>query len=454
MGDPMPRARVFEVDDVVTALERVIGDHTRTVSIRGEVVNLRSGRDGRMLWFRLEDPRDGKDARVDCFAWSSDLVDGHVLADGALIQAVARPEFSRRDGSLIIRLRRIEPAGEGAMLRLIEERRRRLSDEGLFDAEAKRPLPFVPRGVGLVTAASGAARADVLRRIEARFPVPVVVVHAAMQGPACVREVIAGISALDAHPRVDVILIARGGGALQDLLPFSDEELVRAIRASGTPVVAGIGHEPDTTLACLAADARGATPTAAADLVVPDRAALAEDVAALGRRLQGAALRGAHRAGRELDLIGVRPGLLRPHDAVVRVPRARVRSLGARLGWAMQGAGSLHGRDLPVLRARMARAARAAWGARAGEVAALRARAMRAGTARSHGAGGRLGVLAARLAVGDPAAPIGRGFALVRDASGAAVTSAAAARAARDVRLSFDDGTVPATVREGEGDNG
>ncbi len=235
-------ARVFEVDDVVSALERVLSEHTRTVRIRGEVVNLRSGRGARMFWFRLEDPRDGMDARVDCFAWATDVGQGYALADGDVVQAVARPEFSRRDGRLIIRLHRIEPAGEGAILRTIEERRRRLAAEGLFDQSLKRALPFVPRGIGLVTARAGAARADVLQRIEARLPVPVIVVQAAMQGSACADEVVRALALLDADPRVDVIIIARGGGSLQDLLPFSDETIVRAIRATRTPVVAGIGH--------------------------------------------------------------------------------------------------------------------------------------------------------------------------------------------------------------------
>jgi exodeoxyribonuclease VII large subunit len=428
MGTTDTGARVFEVDEVVSALERVIADHTRMIAIRGEVVNLRPGRDGRMFWFRLEDPRDGMDARVDCFAWATDVAEGHVLEDGRLVQAVARPEFSRRDGRLIVRLRRIEPAGEGEILRMIDERRRRLAAEGLFDAARKRPLPFVPRGVGLITAAGGAARADVLRRIEGRFPVPMVVVHAAMQGPACADEVVRALAALDADARVDVILLARGGGSLQDLLPFSDEAVVRAVRACATPVVAGIGHEPDVTLACLAADASGATPTAAADLVVPDRAALAEDVGALGRRLTGGLGRLAARARRDLDLLGARPGLLRPHEAVVRRPRERVLGLGARLHRTVV--------DAPTAPAR--------------HLATLRARRERAGDAAGVAAAARLALLGARRVAGDPTAPLDRGFALVRDATGRAITSAAAARQAREVDVEFADGTVPAIVREEE----
>ncbi len=417
-------ARVYEVDEVVTALERVIAQHTRAVYIRGEVVNLRSGRDGRVSWFRLEDPRDGHDARIDCMAFATDVADGHVLADGSVIQAVARPEFSRRDGRLQVRLRRIEPAGEGEILRLIEERRRRLAAEGLFDAALKRPLPFVPRGVGLVTAATGAARADVLRRIESRFPVPVVVAHAAMQGPACADEVSRAVAALDADPRVDVIVIARGGGALQDLLPFSDEQVVRAIRASGTPVVAGIGHQPDVTLACRAADAMAATPTAAADLVVPDGAMLRDDLAALGRRVRAGGRRAVDGARRDLRMLGARPGLVRPHQAVVHRPRLAVAAMGLRLARAGAGATAGPARDLRDLRGRRYRA-----------IAAARS-----------GATARLAVQSARLRAGDPARPLDDGFALVRGADGGIITSAAAAARAGRVTLQFGDGQVAARV--------
>ena len=428
MADDPPRSRVYEVDDVVTALERVIADGTRAVHLRGEVVNLRSGRDGRMLWFRLEDPREGHDARVDCFAFATDVADGHALADGSVIEAIARPEFTRRDGRLIIRLRRIEPAGEGEILRMIEERRRRLAAEGLFDTALKRPLPFVPRAVGMVTAAGGAARADVLRRIADRFAVPVVIMHAAMQGPACAQEVCRAIAALDADPRVDVILVVRGGGALQDLLPFSDEDVVRGIRASGTPVVAGIGHQPDVTLACLAADAHAATPTAAADLVVPERAVLQEDLSALRRRLGFGVLRTVARAQREVALIAARPGRVRPHDAVVRRPRDAVAGLGGRMSRAMVVVV-----DRPRARLR-----------------ALDGRGARALTSAQSVGAARLGGLVARLGAADPARPLAEGYALVRDATGTAVTTARAAARAALVTLEFTDGTITARPVNGE----
>ncbi|MSO44759.1 MAG: exodeoxyribonuclease VII large subunit [Thermoleophilia bacterium] len=417
--------RIFEVNDVVTALERVIADHTRIVRIRGEVVNLRSGRDGRMYWFRLEDTRDGMDARLDCFAWSTDVADGFVLSDGGVIEAVAQPEFSRRDGRLTIHLRRIEPAGEGELLRMIEERRRRLTAEGLFESARKRPLPFVPRCVGLITAAGSSARADVLQRIESRFAVPVVVVHAAMQGVASVREITRALAILDADERVDVILITRGGGSLQDLLPFSDEGLVRAIRAGQTPVVAGIGHEPDVTLVCLAADATGATPTAAADLVVPDRVALRERTGAMGRRLASGSRRAVERARRDLDLVGIRPGLARRHDAVLRAPRERVAVLGTMLVRSVRGITD------PASRA----------------ITSLADRRVRGMDSLATAGGSRVAILAARLGGNDPERPLADGFAVVRDASGGLVTSAAAATAAGHVMLTFADDTVPADVR-------
>ena len=428
----MPSAgssRVFDVDDVVSALERVISEHTRTVRIRGEVVNLRSGRDGRVHWFRLEDPREGHDARLDCMAFATDVADGYALADGRVVEAVARPEFARRDGRLQVRLYRIQPAGEGELIAMLDERRRRLAAEGLFDPSRKQALPFVPRGVGLVTAAGGAARADVLRRVDARFPLPVVVAHAAMQGPACVREVVAAVAALDRDPRVDVILIARGGGSLQDLLPFSDEALARAIGASVTPVVTGIGHEPDVTLACLAADARATTPTAAVDLVAPDRALLREDLGAAARRLSAGARRSVAASVRYLEMLASRPGIARPHEAVVRGRRQALGAAARRLRPAVRAVVAHRARDLAVVRGRPDRAARGAVSS----------------------ADSRLAVLGARLAAGDPTRPLGAGFALVRDAAGRAVVTTAAAAAAGRVTLEFSDGLVGARVEEDDG---
>jgi exodeoxyribonuclease VII large subunit len=250
-----------------------------------------------------------------------------------------------------------------------------------------------------------------------------------MQGPACAREVSDAIATLDAHDRVDVILVARGGGSLQDLLPFSDEQVVRAIRQSGTPVVAGIGHQPDITLACLAADATAATPTAAADLLVPERQVLAEDIRALGRRLGLGALRMAHRAERELSLIAARPGLVRPHEAMVRRRADALAGFADRLSREMDGLVEQSTSALAALDARQGRAV---------------------GTCTA-GAAARLAVLTARLGAGDPSRPLAEGYALVRGPGGRAVTSAAAAAACASLELEFSDGTITARPVEGGG---
>jgi len=205
--------------------------------------------------------------------------------------------------------------------------------------------------------------------------------------------------------------------------------MVRAIGAVGTPVVTGIGHEPDVTLACLAADARAATPTAAVDLLVPDRALLREDLGAAARRLSAGARRSVAASARHLGMIASRPGLARPHEAVVRGRREALAVAARRLGPAARAVVAHRARELAVVGARPDRAARGAVSS----------------------ADGRLAVLGARLAAGDPTRPLGAGFALVRDSAGRAVVTAAAAAAAGRVTLEFGDGLVGARVEEDAG---
>ncbi len=439
--------RTFEVGQVVRSVENLLAT-TPGMWVRGEVVGLRRGRDGRVLFFQLVDPRPGVEARLQVMSFASEMARGFDPADGMLVEGFGRLELSRRDGGLRLRLTHLEPAGEGELLRIIAERAERLAREGLFDPGRKRPLPFLPARVGLITAAGGAALDDVRRRMEARCPVPLTVVRAAMQGPACVGEVTAALRTLDADPRVDVIVIARGGGSLQDLMPFSDEGLVRAVAACATPVVSAVGHMRDTTLVCRASDRDAATPTAAADLVVPDLALLRVEVGAAGRRLGAAARRRVDLAARDLGALTGRPCLARP-ASLAEAPARATADLGRRLraGLGTRAAGAdagLRGRGRALRVALRARGA-----AEGRDVAALGARAGRAAAACTRDAGARLAVLAARLAGADPTRPLASGFALVRDPAGRAVTGAAAAHAAGEVRLTFADGTVPATVTGG-----
>ncbi|HYY09876.1 MAG TPA: exodeoxyribonuclease VII large subunit, partial [Kineosporiaceae bacterium] len=193
------------------------------------------------------------------------------LADGAHVVVHARPQLFPRRGSLSLAADDLRPVGVGELLARLEHLRRVLAAEGLFAADRKKPLPFLPRVVGLVCGRASAAERDVVENARRRWPgVRFDIRAVAVQGPNCVPEVVDAIEALDRLPEVDVIVVARGGGSLEDLLPFSNEAMVRAVAACRTPVVSAIGHEVDAPLVDLAADVRASTPTDAAKRIVPD----------------------------------------------------------------------------------------------------------------------------------------------------------------------------------------
>ncbi|GAA0343560.1 exodeoxyribonuclease VII large subunit [Micropruina glycogenica] len=235
------------------------------------------------------------------------------LAEGMEVVALVRPTVWTRNGSLNFECTDLRTAGEGRLLAAIEQRKRMLQAEGLFDPARKRALPFLPRGVGLVTGQGSAAERDVLQVARLRWPgVRFVVRHAVMQGQGCVEDVREALGVLDRDPSVDVIVVARGGGSVQDLLPFSDESLARAVFACRTPVISAIGHEPDTPIIDLVADVRAATPTDAAKRVVPDVANERAMASQAVQRLRGAMLRLIDREVQTVHALRSRPVLADP----------------------------------------------------------------------------------------------------------------------------------------------
>lgn len=201
------------------------------------------------------------------------------IIEGAHVVVHAKPNFYTPSGKFALEIREIRPQGEGKLLAQLERRKQLLAAEGLFDSRLKKRLPVLPRAIGLITGRESAAERDVLENARLRWPgVTFVVRHALMQGPQSASNVIAEVKDLDGI--VDVIVIARGGGSIEDLLPFSDEALIRAVHACGTPVVSAIGHEPDTPILDLVADLRASTPTDAAKRIVPD---VAEELAGLAQ---------------------------------------------------------------------------------------------------------------------------------------------------------------------------
>lgn len=239
------------------------------------------------------------------------------VTEGARVIVNVKPEYYEPNGSLALSIREIRPTGEGELLAQLERRRQLLAAEGLFDPRLKRPLPVLPRAIGLVTGKDSAAERDVVQNVRLRWPDAVIVTrHALVQGPSAAGQVIDAVEALDADPQVDVIVIARGGGSVEDLLPFSDEALVRAVHAITTPVVSAIGHEPDTPILDLVADLRASTPTDAAKRIVPDVADELRHVAMACARMRQAVAAAVHREQQTLDQLRSRPVLLRPATIV------------------------------------------------------------------------------------------------------------------------------------------
>ena len=312
--------RVFSVEEVSARLAAMF-EGLRSFWVEAEVQDLRPARG--QVRFTL---RGGHalDASMNGIVY--DRLP-HKPADGGLVQAYGRMEFWRARGQVSMRVERLELVGEGLLRAQVEELRARLAAEGLLDPARKRRPPLLPRRVGLVTSAGGAARADVLTNVWARLPeADVVVVGVPVQGDDAPRLIARALRHLDALPEVDVIVVARGGGSLEDLMAFNGEPVCRAVAASATPVVSAVGHERDVTLCDLVADVRVSTPTAAAAAVVPSREAVETHLADAGQALGRGLLR-ARAAAQEA--LGPAAGRSRGPSAGAAASRATAPSASA-----------------------------------------------------------------------------------------------------------------------------
>ncbi len=275
----------------VSSFNRGVADWLQrlpTIWVEGEITELRRNARWQSVFFTLKDPENGARLGVTIARSRFDALRLD-LANGERAHVFGRPELFEAKGDFRLRALSIERFGLGDHLAALERLKRKLVAEGIF--ERKRPLPFLPRRIGVVTGNDAAAKRDVVTTITARFPAArLVVAETYVQGPLAVQAMVEALAEVSRVPDIDVIVLTRGGGSFEDLLPFSDERLVRAVAASPVPVVSAVGHEQDTPLCDLAADARASTPTAAARLVVPDAIALTERLgrsrAALGRSAQ------------------------------------------------------------------------------------------------------------------------------------------------------------------------
>ena len=241
-----------------------------TVWVEGEVTELKRHARWASVFFTLKDPADGSCVAVQMPRGQFDALRLE-LTDGERVHVYGRPELFAQKGDFRLRALTVERFGVGAHLAALERLKTKLAGEGLFAAERKRPLPLLPRRIGLVTGSDAAAKRDVLTTIQSRFPAAnILVAETYVQGPRAALGIIDALRELCAQPDVDVIVLTRGGGSVEDLLPFSDERLVRAVAACPVPIVSAVGHEQDTPLCDLAADVRASTPTMAGKLVVPE----------------------------------------------------------------------------------------------------------------------------------------------------------------------------------------
>jgi exodeoxyribonuclease VII large subunit len=296
-----------------------------TLWVEGEVTEFRRQERWQSVFFTLKDPRDGSCLPVSMPRNGFDALRLE-LVDGTTVHVYGRPELFSARGEFRLRALTIEPLGLGAVLARIEQLKRRLASEGLFSAARKRRLPVFPRQIALLTGNEAAAKRDFVTAVTARFPAArIVIAQTYVQGPRAAPALATALGDLVREPDVDVVVLARGGGSFEDLLPFSEERLVRAVADCPVPVVSAVGHEQDTPLCDLAADARASTPTAAARLVVPDEGELRERLHTLRSRLDRAPLLLVERKRAALDSAVGRLRAL-SHQATLRRGYAIVRT--------------------------------------------------------------------------------------------------------------------------------
>ncbi len=352
---PVGNTPEWSVSDLSGALKRTLEDAFGFVRVRGEISGYRGPVGSGHVYFSLKDAN----AKIDAVIWKG--VFGRLKTrpqEGLEVIATGKITTFAGKSSYQIIIDSLEPAGIGALMALLEERRRKLAAEGLFAQERKQLIPYLPRVIGVVTSPTGAVIRDILHRLEDRFPRHVLVWPVRVQGETSAAEVAAAIAGFNALPeggripRPDVIIVARGGGSLEDLMGFNEEIVVRAAAASLIPLVSAVGHETDVTLIDHAADLRAPTPTGAAEKVVPVRAELMSLVADLARRQAGAMRRLSDR--RRSDLRALARALPGP-EAVLSGPRQRLDLAAARLAPALARNARVHEQKLGLATQRLAR---------------------------------------------------------------------------------------------------
>ncbi|TPG56657.1 exodeoxyribonuclease VII large subunit [Sphingomonas glacialis] len=415
-------AAPMSVGELAGKLKRVVETEFGFVRLRGEISGYKRVSSGH-AYLSLKDDS----AVIDGVIWKGNVAQlGFTPQDGAEVIATGKITTYPGRSKYQIIIDRMELAGEGALMALLEKLKAKLAGEGLFAPSAKKALPFLPRRIGVVTSPTGAVIRDILHRLEDRCPTHVLVWPVKVQGAGAAEEVaaaIAGFDAMSPETRPDLVIVARGGGSIEDLWAFNEEVVVRAIARCSIPLISAVGHETDTTLADFAADLRAPTPTAAAEMAVPVLADLRLTLAGYGNRTEKCARRYAERGRERLDaLVRVLPR----REALLGPQRQKADDLGARLDRGLE-------RRVVVARGQLDRSA-----------GALRLSTLDRQLERGRD---RLSATWRLVESLGPNAILDRGYAFVSARpSGAVVGSASAARSAGTVTLHFRDGEIDAKV--------
>jgi exodeoxyribonuclease VII large subunit len=423
--------RLWQVGALCRAVAEALDARFNPVSVGGEISGFTRAASGH-CYFSLKD--DAGQLRCAMFRRAAGLLD-FAPRDGDRVEVRGRLGVYETRGELQLVVESMHPAGQGTLFEQFLKLKAKLELEGLFDPARKKPLPPLPRGIGIVTSLGAAALHDVVTALQRRVPhIAVTVAPALVQGDGAPRELCQALASLyalsqarasaDAVP-LDVILLVRGGGSMEDLWAFNDEQLVRTMARSPVPIISGVGHETDFTLADFVADLRAPTPTAAAELVSESTAALSGLVEGLGSRLQDALERFVDRQSQRLDLATSRLG--RP-SALAQRQRLVLSSVEQRLQHCARMA--LHVRQAEISRLNQ-------------DLLPVLGRAWQRSRDRTYHAGLRLGLL-------DPSLVLKRGYAWLTLDNGHTLTSAAQARPGQRVRASLTDGTVDLTVASQE----
>jgi exodeoxyribonuclease VII large subunit len=449
-ASPPANAPEFTVSELSTALKRTVEDAYGHVRVRGEISGFRGPHSSGHCYFALKD----ESAKIEAVVWKGAYGKMRFKPQEGL-EVIATGKLTTYPGSskYQIVIESLEPAGIGALMALMEERKRKLGAEGLFDEARKQLLPWLPEVIGVITSPTGAVIRDILHRLADRFPRHVLVWPVKVQGDGSADQVAAAIHGFNALPiggeipRPDLIIVARGGGSLEDLWSFNEENVVRAAAESMIPLISAVGHETDVTLIDFAADRRAPTPTAAAEMAVPVRSELIGEIDAIARRMRLCWTRGIENRRNELRAAA---RALPQAGELLAVPRQRLDAATGQLPRALTS--NTHAHERRFTRA----AARLSPRVLSGQLVQNNQRVTTAGERLTLAARGllvrhqtRLASSGQLLAALSYRGVLARGFALVRDASGQAVRTAAAVAPGAALSLEFADGRITATADGG-----